>query len=383
LKLLALVALSGALSQPLVIAEDRHRILNIRSCEFQCHAASLSGHPSPWKEHTVRIIKASLTRCVLIESMAGKWSRTHAVKAAPVAGLLFLCFLWSLGSLRIDLLPASAAVSLPPLEKEALSFGLLTITASLLAIAKGTKWPLGRQLYLAFLIGLGLFVAPALLVSLSNQGVSELTRVALFSLVPVFTVVLEPHISGTTGQQRRGALIAALLAVGGTLCIFPADVPTSIASAASFGAIVLAAAFIGADNCLAVKVAEETPITSIAAVASVTALACLAVLGPFVEKEAWQWQGVGPELAWSVALDLPGLLLLFWLMPRMSAVRMSARFVIAPLMATLFGVVLFRPEVSLRALLGLVLVAAGAGWILFAPEEEADDASLPLNLSRE
>ncbi|MGA3045541.1 MAG: DMT family transporter [Terracidiphilus sp.] len=314
--------------------------------------------------------------------MKGKRFPPRWAKAAPSAGLLFLCFLWSLSSLRIDLLPSLTSQALPPTQKQALPFAMLAIAAALYAVVKRQR-PSWQQTRSAIIIGLGLFVVPSFLVSISSSGISELTRVALFSLVPVFTVVLEPHISGTTGQQRRGALIAALLAVGGTLCIFPADVPTSIASAASFGAIVLAAAFIGADNCLAVKVAEETPITSIAAVASVTALACLAVLGPFVEKEAWQWQGVGPELAWSVALDLPGLLLLFWLMPRMSAVRMSARFVIAPLMATLFGVVLFRPEVSLRALLGLVLVAAGAGWILFAPEEEADDASLPLNLSRE
>jgi drug/metabolite transporter (DMT)-like permease len=264
-----------------------------------------------------------------------------------------------------------------------LSFGLLTITASLLAIAKGTKWPLGRQLYLAFLIGLGLFVAPALLVSLSNQGVSELTRVALFSLVPVFTVVFEPHISGITGQERRGALIAALLVVGGTLCIFPADVPNSIAAAIAFGAIVLAAAGIGAVNCLAVKAATETPITTTAAIAGITVLVSFATLGPFLERDAWTLRGIGPELAWSGAVGLPALLLFFWLMPRMSAIRMTTRFVIAPLMTALFGIALFRPEVGLRDILGFVLIAAGAGWLLFAPDKESDGASLPLNLNRE
>jgi len=298
-----------------------------------------------------------------------------------MAALLLLCFLWSLGSLRIDLLPVLDNHTLPPMEKQALPLAFLAITASLLAITKRRRWPQRRQVFTAILIGLGLFVVPALLVSLSNQGISELTRVALFSLVPVFTVVLEPHVSGTTGQQRRGALIAALIAVGGTLCIFPAQVPNSITAAAAFGAVVLAAACIGAANCFAVTAATESPITTTAAIAGITALASFAMLGPFVERETWTWHGIGPELAWSAVVGLPALLLLFWLMSRMSAVRMTTRFVIAPLMTALIGIALFRPEVSLRDILGFVLIAAGACWLLFAPDEEPDDASQRLKLN--
>jgi drug/metabolite transporter (DMT)-like permease len=314
--------------------------------------------------------------------MDGKRFSSRWAKVAPSAGLLFLCFLWSLGSLRIDLLPAHAFVSLPPLEKQSLPFAWLAFTASLSAITKETRWPQGRQIRAAILIGLGLFVAPALLVFLSNQWISELTRVALFSLVPVFTVVLEPHISGVTGQQRRVALIAALLAVGGTFCIFPAQVPNSLPSASAFCAVVLAAACSGAANCFAVKAVSqfnEAPIAVMAAIAGATAFAAFAGFGILVEGEAWRVYGLGPELAWSGAVGLPGLLLLFWLMLRMSAARMSTRFVIAPLMATVFGVVLFRPEVSLRAFLGLVLIAAGAAWLLLAPEQDPEDPSLRLN----
>lgn len=313
--------------------------------------------------------------------MNGKRFPARWAKAAPSAGLLFLCFLWSLSSLRIDLVPSLTSRALPPTQKQALPFGMLAIAAALYAVVK-RKRPSWQQIRSAIIISLGLFVVPSFLVSISSSGISELTRVALFSLVPVFTVVLEPHISGVTGQQPRGALIAALLAVGGTLCIFPAEVPNSIAAAAAFGAIVLAAACIGAGSCFAVKAATESPMSILAAIAGVTTLASFTVLGPLVERETWRRRGLGPELAWSAAVGLPGLLLLFWLMRRMSAVRMTTRFVIAPLMATLFGAVLFRPEVSLRAFLGLVLVAVGAGWLLAAPDEVPDSASLPLNLNR-
>jgi drug/metabolite transporter (DMT)-like permease len=338
------------------------------------------------KNRAATLSKNSPIQCVLIETMAGKGFPIRAIKRSPVAALLLLCLLWSLGSLRIDLLPASASVSLPRLQREALPFAWLAITSSLFAAFKGSKWPQGRHILSAIFFGLGLFVVPALLVFFSNEWISELTRVALFSLVPVFTVVFEPHISGTTGEQRRGALIAALVAVGGTFCIFPAQVPNSIAGAAAFSAIVLAAACSGAANCLAVRAAspfDQMPIATMAAICGATAFAAFAGLGLLLEGEVWQSYGLGPELAWSAAVGLPGLLLLFWLLPRMSAVRMTTRFVIAPLMATLFGVVLFRPEVSLRALLGLVLVAAGAAWLLIAPDEEPDGPSLPLNLNRE
>jgi drug/metabolite transporter (DMT)-like permease len=301
-----------------------------------------------------------------------------------LAALLLLCFLWSLGSLRVDLLPAHAFISVPPLEKQALPFALLAITASLSAVTNSAKWPHGRQIRSAILIGLGMFVAPALLVFFSNQWISELTRVALFSLVPVFAVVLEPHISGATGQQRTGALIAALLAVTGTFCIFPAQVPNSLPAASAFCAVVLAGACGGAANCFAVKIAsesDETTITAMAAIASTTAVAAFAGVGTLMEREAWRVEGLGFELAWSAVVGLPGLMLLFRLIRRMSAARMTTRFVIAPLMTTLFGVVLFRPEVSFRAFLGLVLVAAGAAWLLLAPDEEPDASSARLKLN--
>ena len=120
-----------------------------------------------------------------------------------------------------------------------------------------------------------------------------------------------------------------------------------------------------------------------AAIAGFTVLASFALLGPILERQAWTFRGIGPELIWSAAVGLPALLLLFWLMRRMSAVRMTTRFVIAPLITALFGVALFHPQASLRGILGFVLIAAGAGWLLFAPDKESDGASLPLNLNRE
>ena len=81
-------------------------------------------------------------------------------------------------------------------------------------------------------------------------------------------------------------------------------------------------------------------------------------------------------------VTLPGLLLLFWLMPRITAVRMTTRFVLAPLFAILIGMAIDRPAVGPRIWLGLLLVAAGAASLLFAPDDHSSANSSTLNLDR-
>jgi drug/metabolite transporter (DMT)-like permease len=78
-------------------------------------------------------------------------------------------------------------------------------------------------------------------------------------------------------------------------------------------------------------------------------------------------------------VDVPALLLLFWLMQHMSATRMTTRFLIAPLLANIAGLLFLRPEVSLLEWMGLALITAGAAWLLFAPQDETD-ATSSLNL---
>ena len=85
---------------------------------------------------------------------------------------------------------------------------------------------------------------------------------------------------------------------------------------------------------------------------------------------------LGPELLWSIAIEVPALFLLFWLMPRMSAARMATRYVIAPLLAILVGAGLMRAALVPRTWLGLMLMAAGAVYLLFAPDEKPEELSL-------
>lgn len=305
------------------------------------------------------------------------------IKVTPAAGLLFLCFLWSLASLRSDLVPNLLPNLLPPIERQALPFVLLALSGALFSFLRGAEWPQPRRFRGAVLIGLGLFVVPAVAIYWAEQYISDLTIVALFSLTSVFAVVQEPYIGRGDTLEPRGSLLAALAAVVGTLCVIPAGSPDSIRAGSAFCAVILAAACVAAANCLAVAVAAESTGKSLApltAIAAMTAVAGLVVLSALTERAVWHWHALALELAWSAAAELPGLLLLFWLMRRMSAARMTTRFVLTPLMASLIGLALLRPTVSLRAGVGLLLMATGAGWLLFAPQDNPEPGTSPLHL---
>ena len=309
----------------------------------------------------------------------------HGLRAArgPIAGLLLLCFLSSLSSLRSDLLPNLTPVALPQMEGKVLAFALLAVAAAGSAGWRRAEWPRGRKLLDSVLVGVVLFVVPAVLVAAAAPWISSEMRVVLFSLAPVFAVVFEPYIGRGPGAGIRGGLLGGIAAVAGVLCVFPVEAPHSFAAGGALCAVMVAVACVAAANCYAVRIAAELKENSIApmvAIAGVTASVGLAAASAMTEQVLWRFDALAPSLAWSAGVELPGLLLLFWLMRRMSAARMTTRFVLAPLMAIVVSMAFVRPEVDLRGWLGLLLMAGGEGWLLLAPEDDTAAGSSILKL---
>jgi drug/metabolite transporter (DMT)-like permease len=305
--------------------------------------------------------------------------------ALPVVGLLLLCFLWSLDSLRAEFAPDTPAVGLPPFAREAVHLALLAVVTGLFARVRSAVWPLGRQIWDSVLVGLGLFVAPAILAALSNSTIPDLARVALFSLAPVFAVAFEPYLGRLTESQSKSSLLAALGCVLGTLGVFPLYTPRTLSEAAGFLAIILSVACVAAGNCWAVRLVSNLPRGSaapVAAIAGATSAVALLVASTLTEHVASVRSLLENEMAWTAAVELPALLLLFWLMRRMSAVRMTTRFIVAPLIVNVVGLILLRPFVNLRSGLGLLLIVVSAGWLLSGREDESEPSALPLNLNR-
>ncbi|HMG84409.1 MAG TPA: hypothetical protein VK574_01625 [Terracidiphilus sp.] len=307
--------------------------------------------------------------------------RSSGINAAPAGALLLLCLLGALASLRSDLLPGSVSeTNSSSLLKQASILAVFAIIAAATAIVRRPNWPRGRSILGAVLIGAGLLALPALLIELAKGHVDDSTRVALFSLVPVFAVVLEPYLGPALQSPQRGVLAAALAAVAGTLLIFPMELPRASAPILAFCGVIIAVASVAAANCTAVKIAQSHANLSqpgFAAIATGSAAILLAIAGLSIEPRAWSIARID---AWAIP-DLLALGLLFWLMRRMSAVRMTTRFLIAPLAANLIALAFLRPGVQVRAWLGLLLLALGSGWLLFAPEDEPEKFGSPLGIT--
>ncbi len=307
--------------------------------------------------------------------------RPPKLNAAPAGALLLLCLLWAVASLRSDLLPGQSPVTnTSPLLKQATTLALFTLFAAATAFVRKTNWPRGPALLGAALIGAGLLALPALLAALAEGHVDDSTRVALFSLVPVFAVVLEPHLGSALQSSPRATLVSAMVAVAGTLLIFPVELPSTPAPVIAFCGVIVAASAVAAANCTAVKIAQSQTTLSLSGFAAITtgsAAILLVIAALFFEPRAW---AVAHIDAWAIP-DLLALALLFWLLRRMSAVRMTTRFLIAPLMANLIAITFLRPGVQPRAWLGLLLIALASGWLLFAPEDEPEKTGSPLGIT--
>ena len=295
--------------------------------------------------------------------------------------MLLLCLLWVVATLRSDLLPGLVSeTNSSPLLNQASVLALFAILAAATAFVRRANWPRGPALGGAVLVGAGLLALPALLVELAKGRVDDSTRVALFSLVPVFAVVLEPYLGSALQSPQRGSLAAALAAVTGTLLIFPLELPRGPAQAVAFCGIILAVASVAAANCIAAKIAQNETARSLPAFAAVSAGSAailLAIAGLSIERRAWPVAHID---AWAIP-DLLALALLFWLIRRMSAVRMTTRFLIAPLTANLIVLAFLRPGVQVRGWLGLLLIALGSGWLLFTSGDEPERTGSPLGIT--
>jgi drug/metabolite transporter (DMT)-like permease len=300
----------------------------------------------------------------------------------PAFGLVLLSALWAFGWLLPDLLPQSGgrAVSLP--LGEAILFSAFAATSAFIAKMQQLEFPRGRRAWIGAGIGVGLFVVPGCAAAFARGWVSNFDAVAVFCLTPVFAVVLEPYLQDNPPRKGKAALAGALVAIAGILCLLPLETPGSFRAGAALVVLLMAAFVVAATNCVAVRVASTVPgpssLTLAAQAGGASAILFAAIAGVTRSAEG-DSSGLTIYLLRLFLVDLPGLFVLFWLMRRLSAARMTARFLVAPLLASLASLALERTLPPLRGLLGLVLVAAGSGWLVFAPAEPDREARFTLS----
>lgn len=322
-------------------------------------------------------------RCVLIKFMKLPRSGPKRSGLSPALGLLMLSALWAVDGLRADLFPVLGADTLSPTQRQAVLFSVFAAVAASISAARSFEFPRGRSARACAGIGLGLFAVPAALAACAQGSLSTLDRVAVLSLTPVFTVVLEPYLQGSEPRHGKAALAGAVAAVAGILCLFPLDIPGSFRAGGALCALLAAVFSIAVTNCFAVRLARNLSGRSIlpmAAQAGATSAVCFTSAAVFTMPTTWRWSAEPLQVLALLLVNLPALFLLFWLMSRLAASRMTARFLLAPLFTILAGMALQPVSPPVRAWLGMALLAGGAGWLVFTPAEKSEIEELdPLN----
>jgi hypothetical protein len=100
-------------------------------------------------------------------------------KWPPIGGLVLLSLLWAVGWVRADLSPGSdARLRLTPLWGETALLGVFARLAGVAALVRNRPWSGWRVARTAVLVGFGLFVAPAVVVTLASGWIDDSTRVS-------------------------------------------------------------------------------------------------------------------------------------------------------------------------------------------------------------
>ena len=299
----------------------------------------------------------------------------------PGLSLLLLSMLCAFGWLLPDLFPRTGAnpISLP--LGQAILFSVFAAMTTSIAMVQRLEFPRGHHAWVCASFGVGFFVIPTSAAAFARNSVSDFEAVAVVCLTPIFAVVLEPYLQDSPPRKGKAALAGALVAIAGILSLVPLEAPSSFRAGVALFVLLLTACELAATNCIAVRIAVNTPGRStlpMAAQAGGATAISFAVIAVITRGTAWPSTALKVYFLKVFLVDIPSLFLLFWLMSRLAASRMTARFLLAPMFAAFAGLALEQTLPPPRAIVGLLLLAVGSGWLVFAPGESEDEELISL-----
>jgi drug/metabolite transporter (DMT)-like permease len=159
-------------------------------------------------------------------------------------------------------------------------------------------------------------------------------------------------------------MLPALVALGGTLLLFPATLPTTLRGALAFSAVIACAVIAAVASLWIYRLLRDISLLrAIALIATVNALAFI-LRAAFLQTNPLTDSAIPPELLLGLAYELPLLALTVWLMARVDPVRLSARFLLVPLVTVLEGAVLLRTPLAVRTIVAITIMAIGGLLVL-------------------
>ncbi|WP_459077158.1 DMT family transporter [Pseudonocardia adelaidensis] len=258
---------------------------------------------------------------------------------------------------------------------EPLTFLLLRYAAVLvlmlaLALAARAAWPRGRQLLHVAVSGTGIHAGYLGGMWLAVAGGMPSSVVALVTnLQPVLTGIALAAVGARVSARAATGLV---IGFGGVALVVAARLSTDGVTASGIGLAVLALLSVTAGTLYQKALCPAFDLRTGQVVQSA---ACIAVTAPFaITSESFhvEWTvTVASALMWAVGVNtVAGMSILYGMLRRGSAERVTSYFYLTPAVTTVLAAVLFGEPIAPVTALGIVVTMAGVVLVTARPAGE-------------
>ena len=157
----------------------------------------------------------------------------------------------------------------------------------------------------------------------------------------------------------------ALVGLGGLLLLLPLQFSGSARGWLILAVVCAAVVLVGLASVWLYRLLRGAGLAESVSVVGLANAVFLLVWSAVRGDVVWRGSSLASMLSASSLVDVVEVLLLVWLLREIPPVRFSARYLAIPLLTVLESYVLMRPEWTVRMGFGTVLLAVGAGMLLF------------------
>jgi hypothetical protein len=299
------------------------------------------------------------------------------MKQSHILGLALLCVLSGSGWILLQIYPRE--IEFP--AAGCIHFAVIGLVAMGYCLARRTSLPKVPVAGAIALTGMGIFAAPALALGVSAGAVSEFTSVLLFCSIPLLTVLLLSAFdwTGVRGVAPR-ALLTSVFGMGGAFLVFPGQLPGSVRGWLFFSVIVACCLLVAVSGIVMHKLIRSV---AIATAVALTAFGCAAPLGVYGLVTGWPsltLHSVTFESVRCLLFDLPVMWLTVWLIREVDPGRLSARFLLVPLITAAEGYAAMGGGVEFEAGVGMILLTVSGVMLIRNEASAGNDGASSLHL---
>ncbi len=296
---------------------------------------------------------------------------------AQLLGYVSLCLIWGSTWLAIRIV----VHDVPPLRAAALRFLFAGAALLVIAFLQKRRWPSGpAQWNTIFVLSFTIMALPYGLLFWAEQHVTSSMTAVLYSAMPLAVALLTPAM--TQHKVPRRAVYAMVVAFGGLLTLFYADLSTS--RRALLGGIAVLGSMVLSSWSVVYAKQRLREVDSVVATGLQLLLGSAALLwGTWVleahRHAVWTNQALVAMAFLTIFGSAAAFVIYFWLLKKLQPYQLSTISLIVPLIALLEGL-LAGERIPLLMLVAVMVVLASVRSVLRAEVEKGPDGSSILML---